>query len=64
MGLAERKAMSDAAVSGLGSAPIPSIAGSFAGNPTEATVAATEPLKKFRLLSACFFSRGFKVKLL
>ena len=62
MGLAERKAISDGAV------PCPEFsvakAGKFPGMPMEATVAATEPLRKFRRLKASFFCWSFKVLLL
>jgi hypothetical protein len=62
MGLAERKAISDGAIpcSAFSAAKT----GKFPGNTADATVAATDPLKKFRRLKASLLSRCFKVKLL
>jgi hypothetical protein len=62
MGLADRKAISDDAVPCP--AVSPAIAGMLPGRPMEATVAATEPLRKFRRVKASFVWWSFKVLLL
>jgi hypothetical protein len=64
MGRAERKAIQEGFEVDSGIAFPNVFAANLPGTPTDATVAATERLKKFRRLKASFLIRDFKGQLL
>jgi hypothetical protein len=64
MGWAERKEISEELVSRPVGERLPDEERPFPGAAMEATVAATDPLRKFRRVRDCFFSFGFNMKLL